>query len=250
MEEKQPIKVNLSTVVFLLIIFVLIIVIIGMYYHYNYKENIHIDNTNNSNVTSMDEENSSENISEDTLENTINYNSTNMESNATKTNTNAKKETTTSKIDLTTNEAKNITDKYLNLVGSLEGSPSSMLELLGYDSTKFDESSTKQIGDYNYINTKINYNDFKNKMLKYMSEKHFNKEFSISFKKVDSKLYIANIGASGWSHSNLKLTLKSNSNNTYKYSISYTNAETGEKETATVTITYENNHYVISDIKF
>ncbi|MCI8964963.1 MAG: hypothetical protein HFJ43_01185 [Clostridia bacterium] len=242
MEEKQHIKVNLSTVIFLLIIFVLIIIIIGMYYHYNYKENIHIDNTNNSNVTSMDEEN--------TLENIINNNSTNMENNTTETNTDVEKETNTSKIDLTTNEAKKITDKYLNLVGSLEGSPSSMLESLGYDSTKFDESNTKQIGDYTYINTKINYNDFKNKMLKYMSEKHFNKEFSISFKKVNGKLYIANIGASGWSHSNLKLTLKSNSNNTYKYSISYINAETEEKRTSTVTITYENNHYVISDIKF
>ena len=48
MEEKKPIKINLSTFIFLIIIFVLIIVIMGMYYHYNSQEtSSNVNTTNN-----------------------------------------------------------------------------------------------------------------------------------------------------------------------------------------------------------
>ena len=95
---------------------------------------------------------------------------------------------------------------YLNLVGSEDASPSSMIRTLGFD----------LINDYNnhdvqfFIKTNIKYDAFKQEMLKYVSESWFENRFGEArepnitnynlgsfYKNVNGILYIADVGASG-----------------------------------------------------
>lgn len=110
------------------------------------------------------------------------------------------------KIASTTQESDNANisesiQNYLNLVAAEDAEPSSMIRELGFDLTiDYDNH------DVEFFNkTNIKYDDFKQEMLKYVSESWFENRFAklsdsdieTFYKNVNGVLYIANVGRSG-----------------------------------------------------
>lgn len=230
MEGKKFIKVSLGTVICMCIIFILILVILGMLYYYN------VVKINNENIISNE------------IGNTDIYknNTTNTTVSEDSSNTNTSLNISTSDIpELETNNAKQLIENYLNIWGSYLGGP---LDLSLFD------NNLKNIIDYSlqttdgYVNTNINYNDFKNEMLEYMSEEVF--ETYTYYKNINGTLYAFVGGGSGIQYSDIDMNLISNSNNVYKYSVTCLMTAGGYEEQTNFifTIIYENGNYVVSSM--
>ena len=111
-------------------------------------------------------------------------------------------------------EVKESLQKYLDLVES--GTPENLLLKLGF---KLDKQEATN--DY-YIKTNIKYEDYKNRMLNYVSEGSFNSEFSDLFKESDGYLCYADAGRGTQPCEVIDVTLKSNSEysaNLYVYQL-------------------------------
>ena len=116
----------------------------------------------------------------------------------------------------TIEEIKKCIQNYLDLVGRNEGSSEGLLVYLNL--TTYQEE--KEHTDDNYAKTSIQYSDFKNKMLNYMTEEwfeeNFMKTFTERYKDVDGYLWYLDVGASGIEWEVESVTLKGDySDNSY-----------------------------------
>lgn len=115
--------------------------------------------------------------------------------------------------------AKTIIQSYLNIIGAREGSPIEALtiEEIGLIDRYSEISGGDSIDKEGYRSSNINYKDFKNKMLQYMTEELFNEVGG--YKNVNGKLYIFDGGATGIGFDIKEISLISSNENNYKYSI-------------------------------
>lgn len=182
MEEKKSIKISLST--FFLILALIAICIMGYFIYSLYGRKQEADKnvqelTNK--VTNL------ENTINDIHSKTEDIISTNSTSNNATTNNKSKK--------FTDEEIKNAIDNYLYIQGKLYGSPDSMLKEIGFGSyVSENETPDKD----NYKKTNLKYQEFKNKVLTYMTDDWFENNFKkFYFKEVNGYLYYFDGGATG-----------------------------------------------------
>ena len=217
MEEKGPIKVRLSTC--LLIIAIIIIIVMGGYIYVitnELKNTKEVDNTyGKQNENSINLENSLQENETNSVDEMANVTDNKVvETEKEKTNTTSENESQTSNKNttnkFTNTQIKKSIQNYLDLLGTLTGSPEGMLVKIGlFDNGKYDNAKRT---DDNYINTKIKYSTYKNKMLNYVTEELFDKEFSgknpYTVKKVDGYLYYFDGGATGEEYKVKDITIK------------------------------------------
>lgn len=130
--------------------------------------------------------------------------------------------------DLDSEEAKKIIQGYLNIFGAKHGSPASAL-MTGEIGLI---SSYSEIGNNvnnNYLKSSVKYDDFKNKMLEYMTEELFGKISDSDYKNVNGMLYIADIGASGISFKIEEIELILEEDDKCKYRIKGLEFEPGQE---------------------
>ena len=174
MEEKNESKVSLTTAI---LFFALIVIIIGMALVYAGLEKKH------------DEEKLALQEQINNLQGTLNIISTTVNNTTQNTVTETNNAT-----NFSNDEIKNALQNYLDLVGALQGSPEALLVKLGF--TNYQEGQGDANNNY-YAKTNIKYSEFKTKMLNYVTEQLFEKEFIYNFKNVDGYLYFRDVGASG-----------------------------------------------------
>lgn len=201
MEEKQGIKISLST--FFLILSILVIIVMT-YYIYKLNNDKKLANDKvielNNQVNGLEStvNNLQGTISD--ISNTITNANSSIETNSnsnTQTNTNVTK-------TFSNDEIKKAIQNYLDLVGAREGSPEGLLVKLGL--TNFGANTEK--ADNNYIKTNIKYSEYKAKMLNYMTEQWFENNFTNFFKNVNGYLYFFDGGATGMAFEVKSITLK------------------------------------------
>lgn len=249
MSDKKNIKISLSS--FFLIIAIIIILIMGYAIYRLYaKKSVaetQVDNLN-SKIESLESQ-------VDGLQTTINSvsaaisNGTNSNTSNVNQSSNTNNTTDTEAINT---KCKTTLDKYLNLIGTSEGSPENLLVELNLLTTdKFEK--LKNNSNENYIKTSVKYEDLKNAMLDYVTEDFFETNFekNDNYKNSNGYVSVINGGGSGISYTIKNFELKSKSNNIYKYNVTYTyEPSNGETKTLSATFTYLNGKYLISDIAF
>ena len=217
MEEKEPIKVKLSTV--LLIIAIIVIVAIGVIIGIMYKQSI----TKKNNVIN------SENVMLE--ENSI----TNTEKN------------------LSEAEIKDKFQSFLNLFGAYQGSPYSVLEEMKKITGKnvIDDEYPEGI-KYNeeyILPTNLKYAEFKEFMLNYMTEEFFKADFAPGYVNKDEDLYCKSFGATGVEYEVKSVEKENNSDTKYKSKVDMIYTDENKEE---VNIFFEiknnNDKCVISSI--
>ena len=133
----------------------------------------------------------------------VNLFNTETEKDNTKSNTTSESE----ELSFSNKEVEEALENYLELAGKLQGAPMNVVEEL--DLCEDGEYINAKITNDNYIITKIKYDAFKNKMLKYVTEELFEKEFGEKyFKEEDGMLYVADVGATGMEFEVNKVELK------------------------------------------
>ncbi len=198
MEEKKVTKISLSTV---LLILSIIVIIVMAYFIYKLNNDKQLANNK---VTELNKQVSGLESTVNNLQGTISdISNTITQSNSnTETKNNSSAETTSNsntqnnasgKKTFSNDEIKNAIQNYLDLVTAREGSPEGLLVKLGL--TNFGTNTEK--ADNNYIKTNIKYSDYKAKMLNYMTEQWFEKNFTKHLKDVNGYLYFDDVGASG-----------------------------------------------------
>lgn len=189
MEEKKTIKISIST--FFLILAVIVIIAMGIFSIKMYNEKTVATEKSAELQTQVNEltgtvsglQGKINSISE-----TISTN--NYISNTAVTNEN-KSETGTKAKTFTDAQVKEAIQDYLNIIGSKEGSPSSVLDYL---KLKGKESTARKEG---YLKTDIKYSKFKKSILEYITERCFKEEFSEAFIEEDGYVCYFNGGATG-----------------------------------------------------
>lgn len=220
MEEKEPIKVKLSTV--LLIIATLVIIAMGVIIGIMYKQSM----TKENNVTNT------ENVA--LGENTININS-----NTEKTFSEA--------------EIKDKFQSFLNLFGAYQGSPynvlSEMKKITGKNVINDEYPEAIEYGESSILPTNLKYSEFKEFILSYMTEEFYNTDFARGYVNKDGDLYCKNIGATGVKYEVKSIEKENNSDTKYKSKVDmiYTDEN---KEEVNILFEIENNNgkCVISSI--
>ena len=147
---------------------------------------------------------------------------------------------------LTIAEAKTIIENYLKIRGTYQGSPLEMNLLNTKFNMKADYATTTDDG---YVSTNIKYQDFKDAMLKYMTEEMF-KTFSY-YKNINGILYAFDGGATGMGYTDVELKLVSNNNTTYEYNVKSLvhPPENGEEINFKVVVEYVNGNYLVGSWK-
>ena len=182
MEEKGTVKISLTG--FFLILAIIAIVVMGFFMYQFYtdkqKANEKVE-TLNSEVTKLQSTINS-------IQSTIN-NSSNT--------SNEQKQTTNSETDASDSEIKQSTQNYIDLICAEAGSMRSFLKKLGLinGNENFDARATEN--DVSYTKTDIKYTTFKSKMLEYVTENWFEKNFTDLYKNINGYLCFIDGGASG-----------------------------------------------------
>ena len=169
---------------------------------------------------------------------------TNVEADVYKEKEPAKKEED-KKPELTTQQATEIVKEYLKIKGSYQGSPIGMSILTKLNVDADDNTSNVD----NYLKTNIKYVDFKNEMLKYMTEELF--ATFIYYKDINGTLYVFDGGATGIEYSDVELELNNQKENTYEYNVKTLRhpPEEGERVSYKMTLKYVNDNYVVSGME-
>lgn len=238
MEEKRKIKISLST--FFLILAIIVIVIMTLYI---YKLYINFENANNK----IDYLNNQ--ISK--MKNDVNISKTNTDLNNNEVNSSEKVFSQENKEqDYSVEEVKQVLEKYLNLEGAFAGSPLELLYELGYKKSSIEDFPDKN----NYIKTNIKYDEFKQKMLEYMSEELFEKfntyiDIENCYKNVNGYLYVVDSGSSGHKHKVESIELKSKDSYVGKaYFVYVTGEYSDETYDFNFTISSHNGKCIINTI--
>ena len=165
-------------------------------------------------------------------------------------------ETNQNEIDdeLKSDEAMIIIQNYLNLQGEQEGSYEAFLESLELvDEVTFDRSVTVQ--DPNGISelwrTNIKYEEFKEKLLAYMSLNRF-ETFTKGFEEKDGYLYTLPLGASGYTFELYEIELKEKNDNHYVYTVKaiIREVELVKEYTIEATLIKENGKFVLDNYEY
>ena len=124
---------------------------------------------------------------------------------------------TNNNLDIET--ARSVIQSYLNIIGAKEGSPIEALaiEEIGLIDRYSEIPGGDKVDKEGYRSSNINYGEFKNKMLQYMTEELFNELGG--YKNVNGKLYMFDGGATGIAFDIKEISLISSNENSYKYSI-------------------------------
>lgn len=173
MEEKKSIKISLST--FFLILAIIVIVIMGVFIFKFYNDK----KVSDSEVKELESTINNLEGKINSLEETINDNGKNNDEITSKTFSN--------------NEIKKALQDYLELKGIYAGSPGELLNKLGFEDLEIDDDII--IEDF-YKKTNIRYEDYKNKMLNYMTEECLENNFTEFLGEANGDLYCFNGGAS------------------------------------------------------
>ena len=208
MEEKGPIKISLSTFLFLLFI---VIVVIGIMGYVIYKLQSDKQLAGDRTIELSDQVSILENTVKDLQEIVNDTSDTITVSNyVTETKSNSSDEEITETEDVSTTktfsekEIKDAIQNYLDIVGALEGSPIGLLTKLNmgrYTAGRENE------GD-NYLKTDIKYSEYKAKMLNYMTEEWFENNYTELLKNEDGYVSIFDGGATGMVFEVKDITLK------------------------------------------
>ena len=195
MKEKNHKKI-------LLLVSVIIIVIVEsisiLYYIYKIStETVIVEKQ----VVELDAETEIKGEQNNLKENSIDYSAANDTSNSSNDIKNSN--------EFSENDIKTALQNYLELIGIREGSPEGLLVKLGLcNYSDYDDS--EKTSD-NYIKTNIQYSEYKEKMLNYVTEEWFNTEFTKEYKDVDGVLYFLDGGATGLEFEVKDITIKGDS---------------------------------------
>ena len=175
------------------------------------------------------------------------------ESNAEKNDTNTVTATIEEK-KVSDETAKNVIEGYINIeIASYASTDCGILclkYLRFYNSymEAYEHSQRVDVAGFSGYKTEIKYDEFKNKMLNYMTEKLFssNKAFN-RFKNINGILHISNGGASGRTYTVESVNLISTENNSFKYEFiaTYEWENKVNKSTGTATLVEENGKIVV-----
>ena len=176
----------------------------GIYIYYSVdKKEVSINENND--IKAQTTENSIEN----TVQNTEVENSTNNifdDNNVTNTNTNTKTTEYTDKI------VEDALEEYLELKEENEKSPASLLEEL--DLIEDEHYFSNKAGNDGYVKTDIQYSNYKNAMLRYVSEKLFDEKFTQNFQDKNGTLYFLDKKGTSFVEYDIR-SVKNNGNNSY-----------------------------------
>ena len=256
MNEKQPIKISLST--FLLVIAIIAIIILVSYIYYSNKKITELDSiaTNlQTTINQLEEENTSN------LNTTITEEETSNNNNIT---TNEKEESstdeqTTNKPNDNTQELKNATQKYFDLRDTLSSNTFGILDELGLKTSSNDPSdydgfyNDKPYTDSYFIKTDISYSDFKEEISKYMTFDFFNNQYPDYVINRDGFLCLYSEGGTGIASTIEDFKISDNSSDTYTCDVTiethYDDDGRNLEEDYTITLIRDGNRYVVSNCK-
>ena len=242
MEEKNVTKINLST--FFLILAIIAIIVMGVFiYKLSNDKTAEIQKStelqsqvNSLNGTVSDLQGKINSISQ-----TINSNTSNESSNTT-SNSNSN-ENTTSKFS--EKEIKDVLQMCLNLESAKTNGPGTILDTLGLSkdsSYQNSENSAKKTG---FMKTSIKFSDFKEAMLKYMTEECYQKQWSDLYENEDGYLCYANVGATGVAYKVNSIKKLENG-----YTASVTASSEGPDSELTVKFNIDSNKSIIKSYEF
>lgn len=201
MEEKKVTKISLLT--FFLILAIIVIIIMGIFiYKLNNDKIVEIQKSaelqaqiNNLNGTIIDLQGKINTISE-----TINSNSSNENNNITNNLDNESSSQNNSientSIKFSEKEIKDVLQMCLNLESAKTNGLITIVETLGLDKN-YDYSNENEANKSGFVKTSIKFSNFKEAMLKYMTEECYKKQWGDYFENEDGYLCYANIGATG-----------------------------------------------------
>lgn len=151
--------------------------------------------------------------------------------------------------ELTLNQAEQLIQMYLDIKNSYEGEPNSLCLFYSEPNLKADYSNYDNVDENNFVPTSNKYDDFKNAMLKYMTEELF--ETFDGYKNKNGFLYVIQGGRGSCSDKISEISLMANNNNNYKYSVTCLESFLDDSHNVhfTFTISYVNDHYVVSSIE-
>ena len=243
MEEKENIKIRLST---LFLIFALIVIVIMGYCVYKLYKDKEAAKSNlaelNSQISELD---STINNLQGTINNISDIINNSNENTEIKPSSNEKTNENLSKI-FSEAEIKNSIQNYLDLIGTRDGTPEQVIVDLGLMSRT--GVYTDRTND-NFIRTDIKYSEFKNKILDYMTYEWFEDKFNIvynktAFKNIDEYLYFYDGGASGMDFEVKSVTLKGDySDSVYIANVEFQEGEIGVSEWPVVDVEFHISNY-------
>lgn len=161
------------------------------------------------------------------------------------TSTNSENEVILSNLDIEEKDeiGKEKIEKFLEIYKN--SSPKGILVTLGL----IEQNKTFNPEDYIdrfYAKTDISYDEFKNKILEYMTEELFNTYYNNQgFKEVDGYLCFSDIGEEEKEYQVTDLTLIENTDTTMTYQIIFQETETNVTETAKIVVVEKDNDYVV-----
>lgn len=236
MEEKKSINFALSGILF--VISLIIIAILG---YFVYAINLEKNEAKNTISTLTSER--------DNLQSSVNVLQAKLDEISQKENNQA-----------IANDCKTILQKYLHFMFLVDGAPENLL----YELNLIKETDyTKLQNDTNptaeYVKTTIQFENFKNEMLKYQTEEMFKKDFTTQteqhlplFKDEDGLLSVLN-GAGGTQEYIIEeMYLIASNDNNYTFEAKYSKTFDNSKETGKITATFlsSNGNYLLSSIAY
>lgn len=185
MEEMNSFKISLST--FFLLLTIIVIVIMGIFAYKLYNEKTE---ANKKSAELQTQVNSLTKTVSD-LQGKINSISETINPNSSIENTTA---------SFAEKEIKDVLQMCLNLESAKTNGPGTILYTLGFYKNSSDSNSEKSAEKSGFIQTSIKFTDFKEAMLKYMTEECYKKQWEELFESENGYLCYANVGATGVSY--------------------------------------------------
>ena len=242
MEEKNVTKISLST--FFLILAIIAIIVMGIFiYKLNNDKTAEIQKStelqsqvNSLNGTVSDLQGKINNISE-----TINSNNSSESSNT--INNNNSTENTT--VKFSEKEIKDVLQMCLNLESAKTNGPGTILETLGLYKDYSNSNSEKSAKKTGFMKTSIKFSDFKEAMLKYMTEECYQKQWSDLYENEDGYLCYANVGATGVAYKVNSIKKVENG-----YTANVTASSEGPDSELTVKFNIDSNKCIVKSYEF
>lgn len=244
MEEKNEIKINLSTLFLILAIIAIIIMSIFIYKLYNDKTietnkslelQSQVDSLNNSLSDLQGKLN--------TISETINPNENN--NTITNSNSNSNDSTKNTNANFSEKEIKNALQNCLDLESAKSNGPFYAVITLGLANNSSDVESDLPANKTGFIRTTIKFSDFKESILKYMTEKCYQEQWSEYFEDEDGYFCYDNVGASGIGYK--VNSIKKDGN---EYTADVTASSEGPDRDVTIKFTLDDNNCIIDSYKF
>ena len=242
MEEKNVTKISLST--FFLILAIIAIIVMGIFiYKLNNDKTAEIQKStelqsqvNNLNGTVSDLQGKINSISQ-----TISSNTSNESNNA----TNNSNSTENAAANFSEKEIKDVLQMCLNLESAKTNGPGTILDTLGLSKDSSYQNSERSAKKTGFMRTSIKFTDFKEAMLKYMTEECYQKQWSDLFENEDGYLCYANVGATGVAYKVNSIKKVENG-----YTANVTASSEGPDSELTVSFKIDDNKCIVKSYEF